>query len=302
MTGKYRILVVDDEPLNLEIIEEHLDDEGYAVVTAENGVAAWELLEKDPEFDTILLDRMMPEMDGIEVLKKIKASHTLRDIPVIMQTAASSQDQIAEGIHAGAYYYLTKPFNPTVLCNIVKAALLQITKQKELRDEAEQTKSTMRLMDSGYFTFKTLKDARSLASLISGAFPDPDKVVLGLSELMINAIEHGNLGLNYKDKSGFIESGNWEKAINELQQSREHRYKYAEVIIKTIDGKLQVRITDMGNGFDWEPFMEIDTDRAHDTHGRGIAIARLMSFDEVKYLESGNQVVAITNKYKAQDP
>lgn len=298
MTEKYRILVVDDEPFNLEIIEEHLDDEGYTVVTAENGIAAWKLLEKDPDFDTILLDRMMPEMDGIEVLKKLKASHTLRDIPVIMQTAASGQDQIAEGIRAGAYYYLTKPFEPSVLCNIVKAALLQLTTQKELRHEAEQTRATMRLMDSGYFTFKTLKDARSLASLISGAFPDPEKVVMGLSELMINAIEHGNLGLNYKDKSGLINNGTWEQTINELQQSWEHRNKYAEVIIKTIDNKLQVYITDMGNGFDWEPFMEIDTNRAYATHGRGIAMARLMSFDEIRYVGSGNQVIATISKDK----
>ena len=77
------VLVVDDEPFNLEIIQEYLDDEGYMLFTAEDGDDAWQKLEAEPDkFDVILLDRMMPRLDGMEVLAKMKAHRKLKSIPV----------------------------------------------------------------------------------------------------------------------------------------------------------------------------------------------------------------------------
>ncbi|MCB1917743.1 MAG: response regulator, partial [Rhodocyclaceae bacterium] len=118
------ILVVDDEPFNREILAEVLDDPAYRISVAEDGGQAWDRLTADGEsFDLVLLDRMMPGMDGLEVLRRMKDTPRLRDLPVIMQTAAASPDQVREGIAAGAYYYLTKPFELETLLTIVRAAL-----------------------------------------------------------------------------------------------------------------------------------------------------------------------------------
>ena len=93
---------------------------------AEDGLAAWKLLEEgETGFAAILLDRLMPRMDGIELLGKIKATPALEQIPIIMVTATSDPASIQEGLDAGVYYYLIKPFEPKVLLSIVKAAVEQ---------------------------------------------------------------------------------------------------------------------------------------------------------------------------------
>ena len=105
------VLVVDDEPESLKLIKRHLESEGYTVFTANNGAEGFEILQQHRKnIYLILLDRIMPKMDGIQFIKKLKANETIANIPVIMQTSASLQRQIAEGIAAGAYYYLTKPY------------------------------------------------------------------------------------------------------------------------------------------------------------------------------------------------
>src|SRR5512146_991995 len=105
------LIVVDDEPINLEIIGEYLMDTGYRLSLFEDPVKAWKALEANPdEFDLVVMDRMMPRLDGMALLKLIKGDSRTRHLPVIMQTAAGSPDQVSEGLAAGAYYYLTKPF------------------------------------------------------------------------------------------------------------------------------------------------------------------------------------------------
>src|SRR6188768_381698 len=104
------ILLVEDEATNMAILSAYLRVAGYKVTEAHDGVQAYEILSKNPNFDLIVTDRRMPHMDGLELAKKIKRDTRLDRIPVIMQTGASSQDEIIEGIKAGVFYYLTKPY------------------------------------------------------------------------------------------------------------------------------------------------------------------------------------------------
>lgn len=122
MTQRH-ILVVDDEPLNLEIIAEFLADEGYLLDLVASAERAWECLEANASYDLAILDRMMPGMSGMDLLKKMKADSRFCAIPVIMQTAACNPQQIKEGIEAGAFYYLSKPFELETLSAIIDAAL-----------------------------------------------------------------------------------------------------------------------------------------------------------------------------------
>ena len=104
MNNKINILAVDDEELNLDIIHEYLDGINCNYITANDGVEALEVLENGAKIDVIVLDRMMPNMNGMEFLNRIKSSDEYRGIPVIMQTAATSSHQIAEGIGSGVFY------------------------------------------------------------------------------------------------------------------------------------------------------------------------------------------------------
>ena len=109
-----KILVCDDEPYILMALTDAVEMEGYECVTAINGKEA---LQKARETlpDLILLDIMMPFMDGFEVCRELKADAATRDIPVIMLTAKSQQVDIQKGKDAGADDYITKPFRPSTL-------------------------------------------------------------------------------------------------------------------------------------------------------------------------------------------
>ena len=125
------LLVVDDNEDNRYTLTRRLNKEGYRnLCTANDGRAALDILKAQP-FDLVLLDIMMPELNGYEVLEQMKANPALRDVPVIMISALSEIDSVIRCIELGAEDYLSKPFNPTLLRARVGATL----EKKRLRDE-----------------------------------------------------------------------------------------------------------------------------------------------------------------------
>ena len=110
MTAKKpRILCVDDEPQNLKLLEALLSTRGYEVLKAANGQEALERINEQ-SIDIVLLDVMMPEMDGYEVCRKIKDDERQRHVPVVMITSLSSKEDRIKGIEAGAEDFISKPF------------------------------------------------------------------------------------------------------------------------------------------------------------------------------------------------
>jgi putative two-component system response regulator len=105
-----RILLVDDEPMNLHVLIEALKD-SYELLVATSGNEAIKLAGSEPQPDLILLDIMMPEMDGYEVIGKLKDNAQTKDIPVIFVSALSEAEDEAKGLGFGAVDYITKPFN-----------------------------------------------------------------------------------------------------------------------------------------------------------------------------------------------
>ena len=116
------ILVVDDIEENIEIVRVRLEAQGYEIATAANGREALEQT-RSLQPDLILLDIMMPEMDGIEVTKHLKSDENLRAIPIILLTAKSSIKDVVAGLDAGGDDYLTKPFEPATLVARVRSLL-----------------------------------------------------------------------------------------------------------------------------------------------------------------------------------
>jgi two-component system cell cycle response regulator len=131
---KRRILVVDDHEDNIELLRARLEARGYEVHGASDGFAALEAVERVCP-DLILLDVMMPKMDGMEVVKRLKANKELPFIPVIMQTALDSTENKVEGLDAGADDYITKPINFAEL----EARVNSLLRIKQLQVELERT-------------------------------------------------------------------------------------------------------------------------------------------------------------------
>ena len=119
---QYSLLVVDDNEMNRDVLSRRLRRQGYRVAVAVDGRQALEMLQAE-EFSLVLLDIMMPEMNGYQVLEHLKADSALRHIPVIMTTALDETDGIEKCIELGAEEYLTKPFNPVLLKARIGACL-----------------------------------------------------------------------------------------------------------------------------------------------------------------------------------
>ena len=117
-----RILAVDDEKHILRLVQINLEKAGYLVVTASNGREALEAVALERP-DLIVMDVMMPEMDGLEALQKLKSDDQTADIPVVMLTAKAQDADVFQGWQSGADLYLTKPFNPLELLTFVKRIL-----------------------------------------------------------------------------------------------------------------------------------------------------------------------------------
>jgi two-component system alkaline phosphatase synthesis response regulator PhoP len=130
MERKYKILAVDDEPHIRRLVQVNLERHGYDVVTAADGKDALEKVASEKP-DLVVLDVMMPYMDGFEVLQTLRKNPETRELPVIMLTAKAQDADVFRGWQSGADLYLTKPFNPMELISFVK----RIFKSKETSGE-----------------------------------------------------------------------------------------------------------------------------------------------------------------------
>jgi len=287
-----KLLVVDDDPFISALLERILVDAGYGVTLAADGHAALKLLAENQDFETILLDRRMPDIDGVQVLNHMKATEHLKDIPVVLQTVVDGTEEIQEGLRAGALYYLVKPLDPKLVIQVVAAATSEYAARREFWAEMEGTRSAFALIHRGVFRFQTMQQCHDLAALLAKACPDPKRTVIGLSELMLNALEHGNLGITYQEKSDLIESKTWAAEVERRQKLPENLPKWVTVTLVRSDSGTQFWIEDMGKGFPWKTFQEPSPDRLSDSHGRGILLAKWETFDRVEYQGIGNGVVA----------
>ena len=133
--GSVRILAVDDDPVNLQVIHNHLELEGMAVTTVANGHEALALIEAGEVFDLVLLDVMMPGMTGFEVCRRLRQRYSVTELPVIMLTAGKRLSDLIEGFDSGANDYLGKPFAREELLARTRVQLKVLESEEEARSK-----------------------------------------------------------------------------------------------------------------------------------------------------------------------
>lgn len=198
------ILLVDDDPKNLQIAMKILKK--YKVIFAQSGEKALELLEKN-NFDLILLDIVMPMMDGYETCKKIKSNEKFKDIPVIFSTVKDEEKDIVKGFELGAVDYLTKPFFPEVLLKRVEVhlSLSQSTFElKELNNSLSQKVSNqveeIRKKDEILAKQEKMKVMNELIGVLSDELRKPMsniKIYLQSFEIMFESNENKVLSKSF---------------------------------------------------------------------------------------------------------
>jgi phosphoserine phosphatase RsbU/P len=187
---KARVLIVDDEPINVMIAERILQKSDYETISANHGNEALEIMQNE-QIDLILLDLMMPDINGFEVCEKLMKNDKTKNIPVIFLTAVTDKESIIKGFEVGGKDYLTKPFNTTELVARVKTHVdLKLTRDsqskliKELKAALDEIDTLSGLLpicshckkirdDSGYWQgVEHYIAARSDAEFSHGICPD----------------------------------------------------------------------------------------------------------------------------------
>lgn len=231
---------------------------------------------------------------------EIHACDGLSDVPVVLYIDATVlPDLDGWDQHTAITWHHTEP---VMVRSIVLAAANQYRRMLALKQETSERAGAIAYLMEGRFSFQTPTQARQLAALLAESAPDPDRVSVGLLELFMNAIEHGNLGIGYDRKSQLIELGEYDRTLDELLKQANNREKSVQVQVRRLTDTIEFDIKDEGEGFDSEPFLTFDTNRATATHGRGIASAKLLFFDDVTYIGTGNQVVAYKTLLQPETP
>ncbi|MBU1195077.1 MAG: response regulator transcription factor [Proteobacteria bacterium] len=146
--SKETILIVDDEEDILELIKYNLKSEGYQILTAQTGEAAIKIARQS-QLDLLILDLMLPGIDGLEVTRYLKNNASTRDLPIVMLTAKGEESDVVTGLELGANDYISKPFSPKVLIARIRAILRRRRKQSEdsgnqIRQEGDMMIDTAR--------------------------------------------------------------------------------------------------------------------------------------------------------------
>lgn len=170
---KSLILIVDDVPENLQVLGTILETKNYEIALASNGQQALDLID-DIQPDLILLDIMMPELDGFEVCRKLKNSETTEKIPIIFLTAKTDTDDIVKGFELGAADYVTKPFNA---CELLARVHTNLELKKVEHERIQKEK---------------LQGVIEMAGAVCHEINQPMQVVCGYSDLLLEDISKDN--------------------------------------------------------------------------------------------------------------
>jgi CheY-like chemotaxis protein len=286
--GHDTVLIVDDEyPFRLAL-QHTLEDEGCHVVAVGDGTEAQEVLTSHADtISVVILDWMMPQMTGIELLRWMKSQHVIEHIPVIILTALDDPARVKESIDAGAYYYLTKPFQRPLLNSILRAAVSDYHQTRQLLERLRRIEQPLAFVSEVTYRVRTMDEAQELAALIARATPDPEHALV-IAELIMNGIEHGNLGITYDEKGALLEQSRWEQEVTRRLALPENLNKHVTVRVAKKPDALLVEIEDEGRGFDYNRYLKIEESRLFDNHGRGIAIAAATL--NLQFVGMGNKV------------
>ncbi|MCE9596571.1 MAG: response regulator [Spirochaetia bacterium] len=290
------VVVVDDDPLIVALITKIFAGKHEILSFPNAREARAHFSGRSHRARILILDWEMPELSGLDFLRELKKDPANRYLPVIMVTGRSAPADVEVGIQAGAFYYLTKPFDHRILRALVDSAISDHEAAIVRLDPA--ARRIGETMAESVFCFKTTDEARELARWLASTCPDAEGAQLGLHELLINAVEHGNLNISHEEKSALLEQQALGDEIRARLKKPEYSSRRAEISFKRKADRLEFEIRDQGRGFDFRKYLSLSPDRAFSSHGRGIALARNLCFDSLEYSEPGNRVTAIVNKIK----
>jgi len=286
-----KVLIVEDDRASRFFLESLLESNGYDFRSAANGIEGLNVFEEYAP-DIVLTDIQMPIMDGLELLEAIR--DTKSDTIVIIVTAFGTENYAIQALHLGANNYLKKPVSGQELLRLLKkykAILTSKYSPDALPGRLINRKFTLEF-NTEFNKIPKIVDKVIVESNLDIEDNEKINIELGLVELITNAIEHGNLNINYLEKQKALDNGVLGELYTERMKSPVYQNRAVTINFFADPEKFQWTIIDEGNGFDWK-ILPDPTDEEHilELNGRGVFISRFL-FDKIEYIGNGNTVVA----------
>lgn len=257
--------------------------------------ADFKMSQTGGRIDAVILDWAEIQAADPSWIKNLPKNSKGRTPPVVALIGEGQNEEIKAAIEAGIIYYITKPVAPGLINMVIGAVVKDAERQSSYNEAYQKQRAGFHLMESCSFHLSTLTQAEDIACLLASFFPNPQRVLIGIGELLTNAIEHGNLGIGYEQKANLMQAELWQEEVTRRQALPENNGKTVQVIFQRTDKGYYVSIKDQGAGFDWRNYLRLSLARAGEHHGRGIALANLVSFDKLAYNEVGNQVTGFVS-------
>jgi len=214
----------------------------------------------------------------------------LDGLPLVLFGPRALHARVSELQTSGPLFRLGPESPRQFIASVIDAAHQSYAERADLMHELDSRGSAIGLIVSGKFRLRTIKEAEHLTTMLALASPDSKLTALLLLELLVNAIEHGNLGIGFEEKGALLEAGTWSETVEARLNDPAYANRVVTVTFEREPGRLRFIIEDEGDGFDWRPF--INQDFADFTlHGRGIALASGMDGAHLSYEGRGNIAV-----------
>ncbi|MBF0288870.1 MAG: response regulator [SAR324 cluster bacterium] len=312
--SKLTILIVDDIPENIAVLIGLLSKQ-YKVKASTNGSEGLELAFKKPP-DLILLDIMMPEMDGYEVCTRLKGNPTTQKIPIIFLTAKAEAADVVKGLRLGAADYVTKPFEPQELLarvnnvveltqhrlqleSLIEEKTTELVHAQKLQDAAKSSATIQACIEHLQLSISSqTKFIRQVMNYFNGCYNNICKAhqldvnIFGIciNEAVTNAVVHGNL-----EVPSSLKQEDWKKfedLVDEREADPEYENKKVTIAYHVDESQIKIEMEDEGNGFDPSNLPNPNDPEAMLASGRGILLIRSF-MDEVSWNEKGNKITMI---------
>jgi hypothetical protein len=224
------------------------------------------------------------------LIETVQAKTGLGSVPIILFANPERQAANAELHVQGPVFRLRHDSPRQSMLSVIAAAQFTFRQQSNLLAEIDSRESAVGLIVSGVFRLSTLQEAENLTTMLAVTCPDRKLAAFIILELLLNAIEHGNLGIGHAEKGALLESGAWHAEIDRRLELPENQDKRVTVTFDRYPGAIRIKVADEGRGFDWKQALSREPSSGA-KHGRGIALAAGLEGAHLTYEGDGSVAV-----------
>ncbi|MBL4907122.1 MAG: ATP-binding protein [Sneathiella sp.] len=249
------------------------------------------------EFSVVIADLAQTNEKQQNQFYNFYKGHSMKNSIFFVLHDETDMKNLIPGILQEATILLPHPIYESGIIEIAEDCLSKFQEDETENKEKKEIMFALKAMEKGEFSFKRLEEAKSLSTMLAALCPNNGEAAIGLLELMVNCIEHGNLEITFDEKGNLLKEGKWRQEVEYRLSLPKYSYRNARIQFERKSDKIEFIISDDGTGFNANLYLPkedetTNNDKLFCFHGRGIKLAANICFDQLEFLGNGNQVRA----------